>query len=163
LIALSDHNACDNVIYAYRIGEEMGVKVIPAMELQTEEEVHLLAYFETLEAIFSFKDVIYPYLPNVKNEPEYFRDQVVVDEDENIIRFFEAVELSKFISVEDAFKRWPELMRYTLLSFSDAHFPEDIGSRYTAFYMKEFSFKEILRCIKKEGKVKIGEQLLKKG
>ena len=34
----------------------------------------------------SFNERIYGHLPDVKNEPDYFGDQVVVDEEENIVR-----------------------------------------------------------------------------
>ncbi|HDD53623.1 MAG TPA: PHP domain-containing protein, partial [Thermosulfidibacter takaii] len=94
MIAVTDHNACDNVVYAKRIGDRMGVKVLPGMELQTEEEVHLLAYFEALEVALSFREVVYQYLPDVKNNPDYFGDQVVVDEEENVVGFEEKLLLN---------------------------------------------------------------------
>lgn len=206
MVAVTDHNACDNVAYVKRIGDEMGIKVIPGMELQTEEEVHLLAYFDDLEAIFSFKEMTYPYLPDVENDPDYFGDQVVVDEEENIVRFeeklllnslslsldqcvemvrdlgglpvpahvdrtsfsvigqlgfipdhlgFDAVEVSRATSQEEALKRWPELSRYTLLSSSDAHLPDDIGVVCTAFFMESPTFKEMVKCIREEGDRKV--------
>jgi len=206
MIAVTDHNACDNVVYAKRIGDRMGVKVLPGMELQTEEEVHLLAYFEALEVALSFREVVYPYLPDVKNNPDYFGDQVVVDEEENVVGFeeklllnslslsldqcvqmvrdfgglpipahvdrgsfgvigqlgfipdrlaFEAVEVSRATSLAEALKTWPELSQYTLLSFSDAHFPGDIGAVCTAFYMESPTFDEVVRCIRGEGERRV--------
>jgi len=85
LIAVTDHNTCDNLIYVEKVACEEGITLIPGMELQTEEEVHLLAYFETLEGALAFKEEIYPFLPDVKNDPDYFGDQVVVDEHDNIV------------------------------------------------------------------------------
>jgi len=85
LLAVTDHNACDNLPYVKRLAEAKGMTLIPGMELQTEEEVHLLAYFEDLETVFAFKDRIYSYLPDVENDPDYFGDQVIVDEEDNIV------------------------------------------------------------------------------
>ncbi len=105
MIAITDHNTCDNVVYAQRVGEEIGVKVLPGMELQTEEEVHLLAYFDSLDAACSFKDRIYAYLPDVKNDPEYFGDQVIVDESEMVVGFEEKLLLnSLLLSVDECVK-----------------------------------------------------------
>ncbi len=85
LIAVTDHNSCGNLLYVDRVAREEGVVLIPGVELQTEEEVHLLAYFETLEKALAFGEEIYSYLPPVKNDPDYFGDQVIVDEEDNIV------------------------------------------------------------------------------
>ncbi len=85
LIAVTDHNSCGNLLYVDRVACEEGVVLIPGVELQTEEEVHLLAYFETLEEALAFGEEIYSYLPPVKNDPDYFGDQVIVDEEDNIV------------------------------------------------------------------------------
>ncbi len=86
LIAVTDHNSCGNLVYVERVAREEGIVLIPGMELQTEEEVHLLAYFQTLDEALAFGEEIYAYLPDVKNDPDFFGDQVVVDEEENIVR-----------------------------------------------------------------------------
>ncbi len=85
LISVTDHNTCDNLVYVEKVAHEEGITLIPGMELQTEEEVHLLAYFETLGGALAFKEEVYPYLPDVKNDPDYFGDQVIVDEHDNIV------------------------------------------------------------------------------
>lgn len=200
MIAVTDHNACDNVVYAKRVGDKVGVEVLPGMELQTEEEVHLLAYFGSLDAAFSFRNAIYGYLPDVKNDPEYFGDQVIVDEDENVVGFeeklllnslslsfdecvrmvkdyqglpvpahvdrtsygvigqlgfmpdyldFAAVEVSRALTPERAVAKWPELEKYTIVSASDAHYPEDIGAVVTLFLMEEPSWEGFKQALKR--------------
>ncbi|MEK7861635.1 MAG: PHP domain-containing protein [Chloroflexota bacterium] len=54
--ALSDHDTLSGIAEASRVGEELGVRVIPATELNTESEwgdVHILAYFvDPADAMF---------------------------------------------------------------------------------------------------------------
>jgi len=101
LIAVTDHNACGNLIFVDRVAREEGVVLIPGVELQTEEEVHLLAYFETLEGALALEEEIYSYLPDVKNDPDYFGDQVIVDEEDNIVGVEEKLLInSLFLSID---------------------------------------------------------------
>ena len=86
VIAITDHNSIENSFYVADEGEKEGIKVIYGMEAQTMEEVHLLCYFENRKDIERFYAEIYDYLPMIKNDPEYFGDQVVVDGENNIIR-----------------------------------------------------------------------------
>lgn len=49
IIALTDHDSTEGVAEAISYGEEIGIKVIPAMELSTDfngESVHVLGYFK---------------------------------------------------------------------------------------------------------------------
>ena len=45
IIAIADHNAIRNVEAAMEVGEALGVTVVPAFELQTNEDLHLLCLF----------------------------------------------------------------------------------------------------------------------
>ncbi len=49
LIAITDHNASANVGAVQRAAAGTALTVLPGMELQTREEVHLLCLFDTLE------------------------------------------------------------------------------------------------------------------
>ena len=60
----------------------MGVLLLPAMELTTAEEAHLLSYFPTVEAALAFSEEIHAYLPPIQNRPEIFGPQQVLDEDD---------------------------------------------------------------------------------
>jgi len=103
IIAITDHNMVENSIYAYEFGKKAGVFVLFGMELQTLEEVHLLAIFDDFECALSFQEKIYGLLPDVKNDADYFGDQVVVNEDNEIVRFEEKLLLnSAQISITDA-------------------------------------------------------------
>ena len=38
IIAVTDHNACDHVRTVYELGQQLGLLVLPGMEVQTKEE-----------------------------------------------------------------------------------------------------------------------------
>ncbi len=52
LIAITDHNASANIPAVMEAARGTGLTVLPGMELQTREEVHLLCLFDTLEQAF---------------------------------------------------------------------------------------------------------------
>ena len=86
VIAVTDHNSVENGITAARLGERIGLKVIFGMEAQTREDVHVLCLFEDRRQAERFHERIYALLPDVRNDPDLFGDQVVVDEHDNIVR-----------------------------------------------------------------------------
>lgn len=86
LIAITDHNSIENSFYTESIGRKNGLKVLFGMEAQTQEEVHILTIFDKRQDIERFYNIIYDFLPDVKNNPEFFGDQIVVDENDNIVR-----------------------------------------------------------------------------
>jgi hypothetical protein len=49
LIAVTDHNASANVAAVQQAAQGTALTVLPGMELQTREEVHLLCVFDTGE------------------------------------------------------------------------------------------------------------------
>jgi hypothetical protein len=79
LIAVTDHNTARQLPAVLSACGRMGVALLPGIELTTREEVHLLAYFQTVDAALEFSDFIYDHLPAIKNRPEFFGRQVVMD------------------------------------------------------------------------------------
>ncbi len=78
VIAVTDHNSALNLPDAMEAGRALGVQVIPGMEVTSKEEVHMLAYFQSLEEALAFGEVIYAHLPDVKNNPGLFGRQVLM-------------------------------------------------------------------------------------
>ncbi|MEA5016687.1 MAG: PHP domain-containing protein [Candidatus Limiplasma sp.] len=79
VIAVTDHNCALNLPAALAAGKEMGVQVLPGLEVTTKEDVHVLAYFEALEDAMAFGRVVDAHLPWVQNQPELFGRQWVMD------------------------------------------------------------------------------------
>ena len=67
----------------------------------------------------------------------------------------DALEISKSSSPEQFAEIHPEIDVFPIIKNSDAHYPEDIGSAYTKFFIKEPSFQEIRQALKGENGRKI--------
>lgn len=81
IVAVTDHNSCENTAAAAAAGRRLGVTVWPGMELQTREEVHLVCLFPDGETAATFQDFVYRRLPARPNRPEVLGRQVVYGED----------------------------------------------------------------------------------
>ena len=84
-IALTDNNSCRNCGAAMRAGAEAGITVIPGMELCTSEEVHVVCLFEELKAAEEFSDYVLSTMPPIKNRPEIFGTQLIMDETDKVL------------------------------------------------------------------------------
>jgi 3',5'-nucleoside bisphosphate phosphatase len=85
LIAIADHNSVSMVDTMAEVALAMDLSFLYGMELQTREDIHLLAYFDDSASCHGLAQAIYPLLPDRPNEPTYFGDQVIVDKDEMIV------------------------------------------------------------------------------
>ncbi len=79
LIAVTDHNSCANCGAVMEAGKRAGLAVVPAMELCTAEEIHLLCYFPSLEAALEMQCLVYGSLLPYPNRPDIFGDQLIMD------------------------------------------------------------------------------------
>jgi len=86
LLAVTDHNASANVVAVQRAAQDTGMIVLPGMELQTREEVHLLCLFDTLEQMEAWQNLVDEHLPPLENDIEHFGEQFVVDETGEFVR-----------------------------------------------------------------------------
>jgi len=89
IIAIADHHSAANVPAVAECAGAGPPLVIPGIEVQTKEEVHLLCLFPDLPAVDDFAALIRDKLPPVRNRPDVFGEQVVVNGAEEIIRFEE--------------------------------------------------------------------------
>ena len=85
-VAITDHNASANVEAALEAGRSYGVKVFPGMEVECQEEVHIVVLFDTLEQLQQWQHVVDGHMNGIANNPEKFGAQFVVDADDNFIR-----------------------------------------------------------------------------
>lgn len=83
-IALTDHNTAQNCRAAINVGEKIGLTVIPGMELCTSEEVHVVCLFDDVKNAEDFSKYVLSTVPPVKNRPEIFGDQIIMDEGDGI-------------------------------------------------------------------------------
>ena len=71
LIAITDHNASANVYAVQRAAAGSNLKVLPGMEVQTREDVHLLCLFEELNQLDNWQSEVNKSLPNSLNQLFY--------------------------------------------------------------------------------------------
>ena len=79
LIAITDHNATANLGAVIEAAHGTGLTVLPDMELQTREEVHLLCLFDGLEQAEAWQRRVDACYPELLNDAEKVGEQYVVD------------------------------------------------------------------------------------
>ncbi len=84
MIAVCDHHTIDNAAAVLREGRRLGIAVIPGMEICSREEVHLLAYFDSLERAAAMQEYVYSGLSG-ENDPDVFGYQIVTNEADEIL------------------------------------------------------------------------------
>jgi len=85
VIAVSDHNSVKNCEGIAQAAGRVGILVVPAMELCTREEVHVLCLLPDIDAAAQFEQYVYTTLPNMKNRADIFGKQTYMDGDDKII------------------------------------------------------------------------------
>jgi PHP family Zn ribbon phosphoesterase len=104
VIAITDHNATGNIQAVQQAAAGSGLIVLPGMELQTREEVHVLCLFDSLEQAYALQASVDAHLPNIANDPEHFGMQLLVDGEGEFLRQEERLLLaSTELSLEQAF------------------------------------------------------------
>jgi PHP family Zn ribbon phosphoesterase len=83
IIAVSDHNTCRQCPAVLAAAQEHGLLAIPAMELTTAEEAHILCLLPDLDAALAFSDYVYARLPDIENRPDIFGEQTLTDRFDN--------------------------------------------------------------------------------
>ena len=84
-IALTDHQSARNCPAIAECAKRAGLKGLYGLEVQTAEEVHTVALFDTVEQALAMTDFVYAAMPKRVNDPETFGDQPVVTWDDDIV------------------------------------------------------------------------------
>lgn len=85
IIAISDHNTCDNCL-AFINASNNRITVIPAIEIQSSEDIHLLTLYPDVATALKCKEWYWSSMLNIKNDVDSFGYQIVIDSENNIIR-----------------------------------------------------------------------------
>ncbi len=86
VIAITDHNSCSNVEACISSAVDKQLLVIPGIEVETAEEIHLICLFPDLKRAMEMQAWIYSRLPAYKNNEAVFGPQLIMDRDDNIIK-----------------------------------------------------------------------------
>jgi len=79
VIAITDHNSVKNCRACISAAKELPLVVIPGMELQTKEDVHVLCYFRNVEDAEQFEEQVDVYRVKLPNKPERFGNQKILN------------------------------------------------------------------------------------
>jgi PHP family Zn ribbon phosphoesterase len=110
IIAVTDHNSAENAAAVVNAALGTGITVLPGVEVQTREEVHLLTLFDTLEQAISWQGQVYANMPPLKNDEAFFGEQLLLDVDGEPAGYLDRLLMtSTYFSVEDVVQRVCEL------------------------------------------------------
>jgi len=87
MIAISDHNSAENIGVAVEVARDRGIALLPAMEVTSSEEAHVLAVFGELEQAARMQEVVYRNLPEKMSGGERWGEQVVVNAQDEVLGF----------------------------------------------------------------------------
>lgn len=82
-IAVTDHNAIANSKAVGEVCSAMGITPLYGVEVQTNEDIHLVALFACYQELESFFNTL--TFPNIKNRVDIFGRQLVVNTDDEVV------------------------------------------------------------------------------
>lgn len=83
MIAITDHNTCGNCKAVMEAAGD-NLLVIPGIEVETSEEVHVACYFPTLDSAMLMEKAIRESMTPMKNRPEIFGNQFYFNSQDEI-------------------------------------------------------------------------------
>ena len=84
MIGICDHNSIQNVEAVRKAGEREGLAVMAGIEITSQEEVHILGFFDKKTSLWDIQDMAYENLPG-DNDEDVFGEQLLADEYDRVI------------------------------------------------------------------------------
>lgn len=85
VIAITDHNTCGNALACMECAKDTDLVVLPGMEIETREECHVVCVFPDIESASKAEEEISARLPDIKNRPDIFGKQLLMDKEDNVV------------------------------------------------------------------------------
>lgn len=95
-IAITDHNGILNARVTVEVGSQLGLIVIPGIEIQTVEDVHVVSLFKSIEKLEAFYDVIKNKRLLIMNKPKRFGEQLIYSHEDDVIGYEENYLITPF-------------------------------------------------------------------
>jgi len=86
IIGITDHNSTLQAPVIKKAAKGTNIKVLLGAEITTKEEIHCLTFFENEIILDQFQTFIENHYSAIKNKPELFGFQLVVNENEDVIQ-----------------------------------------------------------------------------
>lgn len=84
-IAVTDHNSAANLEAVSICAQKSGLLLIPGIEAESCEEVHLICLLPDVKRAQELQTIIYDALPPLRNRVDIFGRQLIMDENDRII------------------------------------------------------------------------------
>ena len=105
IVALTDHNSTKNCPAFFGIAKAHGIIPVAGIELTTSEDVHAVCLFRDLESAMDFGEYVDERRFKIKNEPDIFGRQLIMDENDEICGEEEYLLINaSYLSLEDAYR-----------------------------------------------------------
>ena len=102
IVALTDHNTTKNCPAFFAAAKKNGLIPVAGMELTTSEDIHVVCLFEELSNAMNFGEFVETKRVLIKNKPEIFGEQTVLDENDEPIALEEfLLPNATLISIEE--------------------------------------------------------------
>ena len=85
IVALTDHNTTKNCPAFFNAAKHYGIVPVAGMELTTSEDIHVVCLFESLTDATEFDKFIESKRTLIKNRPDIFGNQLILDNEDNVI------------------------------------------------------------------------------
>ena len=86
IIAICDHNSCENVAATRKASLNTDLVVLAGIEIASKEEVHTLGLFDNEKETLKVQEIVYDNLPG-ENDEETFGYQVVANEKDEVLGY----------------------------------------------------------------------------
>lgn len=87
-IGIADHNSAENIAPMKSAADRSGIGLVMGMEINSSEDVHILAYFDKLSELLEMQAYVYQHLTEL-NDGGVYGEQVVVDDKSEPVRLNE--------------------------------------------------------------------------
>lgn len=84
VVGITDHNSTLNANVIKEIGDREGIFILTGAEVTTSEEIHVLVFVDGKDKLRILQEFLETNIIKIKNNPDLFGYQLVVDEYENV-------------------------------------------------------------------------------
>ena len=106
IIAIADHNSCENADAVIEAAAGTGLRVLPGLEVQSVEGVHFLCLFDSLDSAADMQEAVYASLPDIPGAKKVIDEQLIVDSKDEFIRYCEKpISLPTSMDIDEVYER----------------------------------------------------------
>ncbi|MEN6357117.1 MAG: PHP domain-containing protein [Armatimonadota bacterium] len=106
IIGIADHNSCENTKAVIDAAAGSGIRVLPGLEVQSVEGVHLLCLFDQVSQAEAMQESVYGSLVSMTGTYKHTQEQFVVDSEGEFIRYCDRhIALPTTMDIDEVYER----------------------------------------------------------